>query len=93
MSSYTGNHLIDDRRYRHDCEENDPSIVYKGPGIREPRPNPASLDVDITGAGETGSVVGSFPRLVLWEGVENPCVQCSCPEQLSGLVVRSSSLD
>ena len=50
--------------------------------IRESRPNPANIDVDITGTGETGSLVGSFPgaRLVLGEGAENPCVRRSCPE-------------
>ena len=51
--------------------------------IMEFCPNLASLDVDIAGAGETGSIVGSFPkaRLVLGEGAENPCVQRSCPAQ------------
>ena len=59
--------------------------------IRESRTNPATLDVDKTGAGETGSLVGSFPeaRLVLGEGAENPCVRRRCPEPLSGVVVRS----
>ena len=40
------------------------------------------LDVAITGAGETGSLVGSFPkaRLALGEGAENPRVRSSCPK-------------
>ena len=50
--------------------------------MREYRPNPAILDEDITGAGETGSLVGSFPeaRPVLGEGTENPCVRRRRPE-------------
>ena len=49
-------------------------------------PNPATLDVDITGAGETGSLLGTFPeaRLVLGEG------EPLCPAPLSGVVVQSS---
>ena len=39
-------------------------------------------DVDRTGTGETGSLVGSFPeaRLVLGEGTANPCGRRSHPE-------------
>ena len=50
--------------------------------------------MDISGAGETGSLVGGFPkaRLVLGEGAENPCagsvVRLRCPAPLSGSVVR-----
>ena len=51
-------------------------------GIRESRPNPAIVEVDGTGTGETGSLVGDFPkaRLALGEGTENPCGRRSHPE-------------
>ena len=50
--------------------------------IRETRPNPAIVEVDKTGTGETGSLVGGFPkaRLALGEGTENPCGRRSHPE-------------
>ena len=49
-----------------DQHREEPPPVY----IRKSRPNPANIDVDITGTGKTGSIVGSFPevRLVLGGG-------------------------
>ena len=50
--------------------------------IRESRPNPAIVEVDRTGKGETGSLVGGFlkARLAFGEGTENPCGRRSRPE-------------
>ena len=54
-----------------DQHREEPPPLY----IRESCPNPANIDVDRTGTGEKGSLVGSFPkvRLGLGEGAENPC--------------------
>ena len=61
-----------------DQHREEPPPLY----IRESRPNPANVDVDRTGTGETGSLVGSFPeaRRVLGEGTENPCGRRRHPE-------------
>ena len=49
---------------------------------RESRPNPAIIEVEGTGTGETGRLLGGFPkaRLALREGTENPCGRRSQPE-------------
>ena len=62
----------------HNQHREEPCPLY----IRESRPNPANVDVDRTGTGETGSLVVRFPkaRLLLGEGAENPCDRRSHPE-------------
>ena len=57
-----------------DHHREEPPPLY----IRESRPNPATVDVNQTDTGETGSL-SPRPRLVLGAGVENPCVRPSGP--------------
>ena len=60
-----------------DQHREEPPPLY----IRDSRPNLATVDVNQTDTGETGSLVDSFPEAQAghWAGIENPCVRPSGP--------------
>ena len=61
-----------------DQHREEPPTLY----IRDSRPNPATVDVNQTDTGETGSLVDSFPENAQAgprAGIENPCVRPSGP--------------
>ena len=62
--------------YQHRVEP-PPLYIY----IRDSRPNPATVDVNQTDTGETGSLVDSFPEAQAGPraGIENSCVRPSGP--------------
>ena len=74
--NYLGLHGL--RAQATDQHREEPPPLY----IWESRPNPAIVEGEGTGTGETGRLVGGFPkaRLALGEGTENPSGRRSYPE-------------